>query len=159
MKMLRMLPQNGYHSGPHGGRDRTSGPNPSRASGLCITHRRRTERERERSVCVCVCIYIYMRMLCCIRAIYTYVYRALNPKPCMYEDCKRSCSVYLHESSAINSRILPELEASHGFFRAARIRGLGLTQGLLCSSFLGLLWFFVRDYSILPKRNYIGGSG
>ena len=28
----------------------------------------------------------------------------------------------------------------------------GVTQGLLCSSFLGLLWFLVRDCNIVPKK-------
>ena len=37
---------------------------------------------------------------------------------------------------------------------------LSLTQEKQCSFFLGLLWFWVRDYNRLPKKkNYIGGSG
>ena len=33
------------------------------------------------------------------------------------------------------------------------------TQGLQCSSFLVMTSFSLRDYDILPKKNYIRASG
>ena len=44
------------------------------------------------------------------------------------------------------------LGASGDKLGLCRVQVLGSTQGLLCSSFLGLLCFLVRNYNILPKK-------
>ena len=44
--------------------------------------------------------------------------------------------------------------AQVGLLRGFGLQGRGFwrTQGLLCSSFLGLLWFLASNSNILPKK-------